>query len=111
MIKRYNSYNKYKNQKVTVDGVEFDSKKEARRYCELRLLCKAGEISNLCLQVKYELIPKQDGERAVYYLADFVYRDNDGNEVVEDAKGMRTDVYRIKKKLMLWVHGIRIKEV
>ena len=61
--------------------------------------------------MKYELIPKQEGERAVTYTADFVYLDRDGRQVVEDSKGMRTQQYVIRRKLMLWVHGIRVKEV
>lgn len=105
---------KYKNKKVTYDGIEFDSIKEARRYQELKLLLRAGAISDLRLQVPYELIPAQYinskcVERAVKYIADFVYAEN-GKEVVEDAKGVRTDTYKIKKKLMLYVHGIRLKE-
>lgn len=106
---------KYNNSKH--DG--HDSKKEARRATELKLLEKAGIISNLQEQVVYELIPSQyrivDGkkkciERAMKYIADFQYVEN-GNTVVEDAKGFRTDVYRIKKKLMLYFHDIQIKEV
>lgn len=105
---------KYKNKKVTYDGEKFDSIKEARRYQELKLLLRAGAISGLRLQVPYELIPAQyiNGkcvERSVKYIADFVYAEN-GKEVVEDAKGVRTDTYKIKKKLMLYVHGIRLKE-
>lgn len=102
---------KYRAQKVQVDGITFDSKKEARRYCELRLLERAGEIRDLELQKKYELIPKQGKERPVHYIADFVYKDKKGAEVVEDTKGVRTPDYIIKRKLMLWVHGITIHEV
>ena len=101
---------KYKNVKTIIDGIAFDSKKEAARYGELMLLAKAGAIQDLRLQVPFELIPKQAGERAVKYIADFVYTEN-GETVVEDVKGVRTDVYRLKKKLMLKVHGLRIKEV
>ena len=101
---------KYKNVKTTIDGITFDSKKESARYAELKLLARSGLIQNLRLQVPYELIPKQQGERAVKYIADFVYDEN-GETVVEDVKGVRTDVYRLKKKLMLKVHGLRIKEV
>lgn len=106
---------KYHNQKTEVDGSVFDSKKEANRYRELKMLEKAGEISDLWLQVKFELIPAiyEDGvciQRAVYYVADFVYKEN-GEKIVEDVKGMKTEVYKIKKKLMLWVHGIKIREV
>ena len=101
---------KYKNVKTTIDGITFDSKKEATHYAELKLLARSGLIQNLRLQVPFELIPKQQGERAVKYIADFVYDEN-GETVVEDVKGVRTDVYRLKKKLMLKVHGLRIKEV
>ena len=89
----------------------YDSKKEALRHRELLLLERAGKITNLERQVKFELIPKQDGERACTYVADFVYTNVDtGERVVEDTKGFKTEVYRIKKKLMLWVHNIRIIE-
>ena len=105
---------KYHNRKVTRDGETFDSAKEYRRFCELRLLERAGAVTDLRRQVKFELIPAQriDGkvvERACGYVADFVYMEN-GLQVVEDTKGMRTQEYRLKRKLMLWVHGIRIKE-
>ena len=120
--------NKYRNEKVTVDGVVFDSKKEARRFQELRLLEMAGKITDLQRQVKFVLIPAQREpdiigprgavkqgkiiEREVYYLADFVYIDKKtGEKVVEDAKGMRTKEYIIKRKLLLWRYGIRIREV
>ncbi|MEE1050200.1 MAG: DUF1064 domain-containing protein [Clostridia bacterium] len=107
----YNKNNKYSNTKITIDGVTYDSKKEARRHRELLLLERAGKITNLERQVKFELIPKQDGERACTYVADFVYTNVDtGERVVEDTKGFKTEVYRIKKKLMLWVHKIRIIE-
>lgn len=106
---------KYNNAKYN----GYDSKREAKRAAELKLLEKAGVISNLQEQVVYELIPSQyrivNGkkkciERAIKYIADFQYVEN-GNTVVEDAKGFRTDVYRIKKKLMLYFHDIQIKEV
>lgn len=104
--------NKYRAKKITdpATGFVFDSKAEFVRWCELRIMEKAHKISDLQRQVKYELIPKQKGERACTYLADFVYKDSDGNTVVEDTKGVRTDAYRIKRKLMLHIHGIRIKE-
>ena len=102
--------NKYGARKMTaLDGQKFDSVKEYHRYGMLRLLERAGKISDLKRQVKYELIPKQEGERACSYIADFTYYE-DGKLVVEDCKGFRTDAYKIKKKLMLWVHGIKIKE-
>lgn len=106
---------KYYNQKITVDGITFDSRKEYRRYRELCLMERAGEIDNLERQVKFELIPtqKKNGkvvERACSYVADFVYNEN-GEQVVEDAKGVRTKEYKIKRKMMRWLYGIEIKEV
>ena len=100
---------KYFNRKLkSPDGQVFDSVKEFHRWGCLRLLERAGKIKNLQRQVKFELIPKQDGERACTYIADFVYEE-DGKLVAEDVKGYMTEVFRLKKKLMLWVHGIRIK--
>ena len=100
---------KYFNRKLkSPDGQVFDSVKEFHRWGCLRLLERAGKIKNLQRQVKIELIPKQDGERACTYIADFVYEE-DGKLVAEDVKGYMTEVFRLKKKLMLWVHGIRIK--
>jgi hypothetical protein len=103
--------NKYGNKRVVVDGIRFDSKREAARWQELKLLERAGEIKGLERQVEYELIPKQPGERAVKYIADFRYIDHDGKTVVEDTKGVKTPVYILKRKLLLWVHGIRVVEV
>lgn len=104
--------NKYHAKKTIVDGIEFDSKKEANRYYELLLMKRCGIIKDLQLQVPFELIPKQDGERACKYIADFVYYDCENYcQVVEDVKGIKTDVYKIKRKLMLQVYGIKIKEV
>ena len=105
MVMAGNKYgNKYGNQKT--EG--FDSKREARRYRDLFLLQKAGEISELQTQVTYELIPKNKKFRAVKYIADFIYMDSQGEYVVEDSKGMKTDVFIIKQKLMLHVHGIEV---
>ena len=106
---------KYYSRKITVGGVTYDSKKEYTRWCELSLLQKAGKITNLQRQVKYELIPAQrtNGkvvERACTYVADFVYEEN-GNTVVEDTKGFKTKDYIIKRKLMLYLQGIKIKEI
>lgn len=102
--------NKYGARKLkTPDGEVFDSVKEYHRWGCLKLIERAGKIKDLKRQVSFELIPKQNGERACNYIADFTYYE-DGKLVVEDCKGYKTDVYRIKKKLMLWVHGIRIKE-
>ena len=119
---------KYGNRKVTVNGITYDSKKEARRAQELFALQAAGEIRCLNRQVPFELVPAQREpdltgpkggkikgktiERAVVYIADFCYQDiKTGETIVEDTKGMRTPEYIIKRKLMLWVHGIRIKEI
>lgn len=115
-MKNYRSKgSKYHNRKVTRDGITFDSVKEYKRFCELSQLEKAGAITDLQRQVKFRLIDsqRQDGkvvERPCNYIADFVYM-KDGEKVVEDTKGVRTADYIIKRKLMLWVHGIRIKEV
>ena len=98
----------------TVDGIEHDSKKEAARWQELNLMLRARLIEDLQRQVRFEVIPKQDGERACTYIADFVYIDRKtGEKIVEDVKSpaTRTEAYRIKRKLMLLVHGIRIKEI
>ena len=105
---------KYKNKKTVVDGITFDSKKEASRYLELKKLKDAGFIDELELQVKFVLIPKQEGERECSYIADFVYKDKQtGETIVEDVKPSpryKTDVYKIKKKLMLFVYNIKVKE-
>ena len=102
--------NKYGARKVkSPDGQVFDSQKEYSRWGVLRLLERAGKISDLKRQVSFELIPKQNGERACSYIADFTYW-QDGKYVVEDCKGYRTEGYKIKRKLMLWVHGIKIHE-
>lgn len=74
------------------------------------MLERAGVITDLQEQVRFQLIPKQDGERPVDYIADFVFKEN-GQIVVMDVKGFRTREYRLKRKLMLWVHGIKIREV
>ena len=107
---------KYRNTKITADGLTFDSRKEYFRWHELSLLEKAGVISGLQRQVRYELLPSQkvDGkvvERPVHYIADFVYQE-DGQTVVEDIKSpaTKTPVYVVKRKLMLQKHGIRIRE-
>lgn len=118
---------KYGSKKVRYDGKVFDSTLEYIRYTELKALERMGAISSLRTQVKYVLIPaqreqsvkgKRGGtkqgkliEREVAYYADFVYIDSDGSEVVEDTKGVHTPEYIIKRKLMLYIHGIRIREV
>lgn len=120
---------KYHNKKITVDGITFDSRREYNRFRELQLLERAGQIQGLELQKKFVLLPTQyetfkrygakgqrlkDGKRCIEkecaYIADFVYTEN-GETVVEDTKGMRTKEYIIKRKLMLYIHGIKIREV
>lgn len=108
---------KYNNKKITRNGVTYDSKKEYFRHGELLLMERAGLISNLERQVKYILIPSQriDGkvvEREVSYIADFTYTEN-GKTVVEDVKSEITrkePAYVLKRKMMLYFNGIRIKE-
>lgn len=102
--------NKFGNIKVEVDGIKFDSKREAKRYGELRLLEKAGQIRDIRLQVKYDL--KINGVRISTYKADFVYWDLvNKREVVEDVKGYPNDRWPMKKKLMKAIHGIEILEI
>lgn len=125
--------NKYGNRKCQYNGIVFDSRHEMNRYKDLYFMERGHEISDLRVQVPFVLIPEQREEpterylrgphkgeykpgtiieKACTYVADFVYTDvQSGKTVVEDAKGMKTEVYRIKKKLMLYVHGIRIIEV
>lgn len=121
---------KYHAKKVTVDGITFDSRKEADRYKELLLLERAGKICDLQRQVKFVLIPTQRGavwndkkhkfdrpviERSCTYIADFVYHEYINEDtmqrVVEDVKGFKTKEYIIKRKLMLYLNGLEIREV
>ena len=99
---------KYGNKVTEVAGKKFDSKKEAAFFLQLQ---QDPTVKSIRTQVKYELIPKQQGERACSYVADFVVEYQDGSTVVYDVKGMRTALYIVKRKLMLWVHGITIQEV
>ncbi len=108
--------NKYHAQKTILDGITFDSRAEATRYTELRLLERAGEISSLVLQPEFELIPgyTKNGRkvRAVKYRADFQYTDRDGKTVIEDVKGVRTKEFAIKKKIFEWKYqNLTITEV
>lgn len=125
----YRRKSKYHNSKVIVDGESFDSIKEARRYQELKLMQSAGMINGLKRQVKFVLIPaqrepdttgkrggKKKGaliERECAYYADYAYYTKEGNYVVEDVKSeaTKTEQYKIKKKLMMYVHGIRVQEI
>lgn len=125
-MKNFLSISKYHNHKIIIGGMKFDSKKEATRWVELNHLQDAGEITNLRRQVKFTLIPAQrEGEtitargiqrpgkvieRECFYVADFVY-EQDGKTVVEDVKGMKTDAYILKRKMLLHFYGIRIKEI
>lgn len=106
---------KYYNQPVvTQEGERFDSKKEYRRWKELQLLERAGEISSLMRQVAFELLPASPPQfkRPVKYIADFTYIDEKENHlVVEDVKGVRTPLYNLKKRLMFDKFGIVIREV
>lgn len=110
--------NKYGNQKVSLDGLKFDSKKEAMHYAELKTLEKAGQISDLKLQVPFELQPgftDKDGKKiqSIKYVADFCYLTKEGEYVIEDVKSPATRqnaVYKMKKKMMAY-RGYTITEV
>lgn len=102
--------NKFNAVKKEVNGREFDSTLEGARAIELQWSESQGLISDLKYQVPFEIVPKQGGESAVFYVADFTYLDENGTYIVEDVKGHRTAVYRLKRKLMLYVHGILILE-
>lgn len=102
--------NKYGNKKVKDGNETFDSVFEYNRWCELKLLEKAGKISNLQRQVKYELIPKSKWGRSINYIADFVYEEN-GVLTVEDTKGVLTDVFKLKARLFEERYGFSIKLV
>lgn len=103
------NYSKYNAKKTTVDDIEFDSKREAERYCELKLLERGKEIRNLVLQPRFLLQDKfkdKHGKthRKIEYVADFLYIDKDDKAIVEDVKGVLTDVYKIKKKMFLKIY-------
>lgn len=104
---------KYRSKKTTIDGIEFDSAKEAKRYAKLRALEDAGKIQGLRLQVPFELVPSFECDgvkyRGMKYVADFVYYRN-GKQVVEDCKGFKTAEYKLKKKLMAYINHINIEE-
>jgi hypothetical protein len=125
----FSQVSKYRNKKETLDGHVFDSKKEGSVYLELKAALAKGEIKKLELQKRFELIPNQTEiitvtnkkgktiekekviERAIDYIADFVIEYPDGEVSVIDCKGMRLTDYRMKRKLMRYFHGIKIKEV
>lgn len=113
MIPRYR--NKYNNQKITVDGIKFDSKHEAEIYSQLKALQRCNKITNLQLQVPFILLEKyrinNRTVREIKYIADFTFINSEGQLEVWDAKGVRTDVYKLKKKIFEYRYGIEIKEV
>lgn len=108
---------KYNSRKTVIDGITFDSKKEAKRYVELKNKQDEGEITDLRLQVPFELVPsftieidgKKRKRRNIRYIADFVYYEN-GQKVVEDVKGRKTEIYKLKKKLFEYKFKQTIKE-
>lgn len=111
--------NKFNALKIVVDGQKFDSKKEMHRYEELKLMQRAGVITDLKRQVKFEIVPQcktVDGRKAQarYYIADFTYKER-GMLVVEDVKGYKHgagyELFKLKAALMRWVHGIDVREV
>ena len=109
---------KYHSKKIKWNGETFDSKREFNRYQELLLLQRAGKITNLERQVRIPILPSQKDERgkvierAVTYIADFVYFDIEQNKtIVEDAKGVRTPEYILKRKMCLYLNHIRIQEI
>lgn len=124
----YGPKNKYHAKKVNICGIEFDSKKEGMRWLLLKDMERTGEISDLRRQVPFELLPaiyrdevvhlktkdkveRRLVQRAVHYVADFVYTDKEGKRHVEDTKGLRLPDYILKKKMMLALKGIEIKEI
>ena len=120
-LDKYKSYknktNKYCNEKIIVDGIEFDSKLEARRWQQLNLLQKAGNIKDLRRQIKFELQPsyvKNDKViKSINYVADFVYYDlNKRGFIIEDTKGYKTGIYKLKKKILEYKYpDLEIKEI
>ena len=106
-------FSKYHAKKLDTPDGKFDSKKEYQRWCELKLMEKAGQIKDLKRQVKYEILPKYElnGKkiRGISYVADFVYEKN-GSKIVEDCKGFKTPVYKIKKKMFEYKYQIELKE-
>ena len=108
---------KYNSKKTVIDDITFDSKKEAKRYIELKKRQEEGEITDLRLQVPFELVPsftieidgKKRKRRNIRYIADFTYYEN-GQKVVEDVKGRKTEIYKLKKKLFEYKYKTTIKE-
>lgn len=121
----YQKKSKFHNEPVTVDGIRYDSRNEARRHAFLKLMERAGEITNLRYHVKFELIPQITKEEIVhlktkdkvvtkvaqsarYYEADFVYTNKKGEEIVEDFKGQETDLFKFKAALFFYRYGKQI---
>lgn len=110
-----NKKNKFNAIKVEYDGFVFDSKKEAEYYLYLKSRLKTGHIIDLQIHLSYEVIPANDIFKAVYYIADFVYKEPDGYLHVDDVKGLKKgasyQIFKIKQKLMYDKYGIEVKEV
>jgi Protein of unknown function (DUF1064) len=100
---------KYRAQPVIIDGISFASKREGERWCELRLMERTGEITGLKRQVRFPL--SVNGIKVTTYVSDFTYRDPGGRLVVEDAKGIETAMFRLKRKWMSIEHGIDVRTV
>ena len=111
IVRRERTKSKYHNIKVELNGFRFDSKKEAQRYRELLIMEKAGLIANLTIHPEFKI--EINGEKICKYCGDFSYtlREKFGKFIVEDVKGIKTAVYRLKKKLMLACLGIEIREI
>jgi len=99
---------KYRAKPIVIDGIRFPSQKEGRRYSELKILQKAGEITDLTLQPKFPLFV--NAKHICFYIADFTYKDKSGSRIVEDCKGVRTDVYKLKKKMFEASYATTIHE-
>ena len=109
MVTRRNKYGVSPKDQRTVDGIVFASKKEATRYGELKLLQKNGNIKKLELQPEFNCVV--NGKKICGYIADFKYENSDSSVIIEDVKGFKTRMYRLKKKLVEALHGIKITEV
>jgi hypothetical protein len=102
---RFLRFNKFGNVRTFIDGITFDSKFEGRYYCELKLRKKSGEIRDFQVKPKYELLPKNGKYRAVTYIADFLVIGKDGAEQIIDCKGMKTEAFKLKQKMMFSILG------
>lgn len=102
---------KYRNKKITVDNITFDSYAEYGRYNTLKMLEKLGEIKNLTLQPKFDFTLPNVKKKLFTYIADFTYTDNTNAQIIEDVKGFKTPIYRLKKKLIEAQHNIKITEI